>query len=101
MKALAIVAVLFLLGGAVIFAQTKSPQPISAVGRFQVVCGPNEPAFLLDTQTGRTWTELRITSLKDEPVIWVPRERVDSPEEFKRWNIEKLTLEREAKQPKP
>lgn len=56
-------------------------------GRFQIVINPNVSAdtFLLDTQTGRTWTPHTILDVKGKPSIWKYQERIDDEQQFSEW----------------
>lgn len=100
MKILASILIIFLTTGAVILAQTKSPQSVQAQAttpqqRFQVVMNPNvvRDTFLVDAQTGRVWVETEITNLDGHPHIWKAEDRIDSEEEFIKWSTKKLELQ--------
>jgi len=72
-------------------APTAVKQPTvnaSQVGRYQIVFNPNIAAytFLLDTQTGNTWTPVEITNAKGKPTIWRFKERVDNQQQFIEWS---------------
>lgn len=91
--------------GGVIGAQVHSPkQPEikSGPGRYQIVVNPEIAAdvFLLDTETGRTWVRTVITDLDGRPTIWLPKERMDSDEEFTQWSTRKLALQKLLKDTK-
>lgn len=56
-------------------------------GRYQIIISPGlrEDTFLLDTQTGKTWVQTRVTDVKDQPLIWIYRDKVDDAADFLQW----------------
>jgi hypothetical protein len=81
-----IVAVAVLLA----FAWAQQPRPAIAskqeAGRFQIF---GEPAYLLDTTTGKVWRQLDLedaegdeSGLRGKPRVWVPMTRLDSAQDL-------------------
>ena len=61
-------------------SQSETPQ----VGRYVIVHSPQieRDTVLLDTVSGRTWQQVQITDLTDDPVAWEPLAREDNPDEW-------------------
>jgi hypothetical protein len=59
---------------AAVDAPAGAPDVPEVSGRFVVVHSPQveRDTVLLDTATGRTWTESQITDVKGDPLVWVP-----------------------------
>lgn len=59
----------------------------SRIGRFQIVMNPQVRAdtFLVDTENGRIWQQVRYTDVKGEPLVWQYQERVDNAVELAAW----------------
>ena len=70
MKTVAGLVILSLIVGFVAVASTPTTSTVEtkSQGRYQLVLNPNVRAdvFLLDTQTGKIWTPVEITNVKDE-----------------------------------
>ncbi len=85
---------LILLAGVAVFSwpafsqSTQTSQGQQSVnGRFTIIFNPEIRAdmFLLDTQTGKTWSRVRFTSAVGEPVVWSYDDRLDSLEDRIAW----------------
>lgn len=65
---------------------TPAPTPPSEVGRYVIVHSPHieSDTVLLDTETGLTWQLEQLTDLKGEPTVWMPMNRMDTPEDWNR-----------------
>lgn len=92
------VALLLLLVGAIGACDQKqlaqstqslaaSPAPAAARnGRYAITFNPNArvDTFLLDTQTGKVWHQVKYTDLNGQPTVWEQMTVVDSgPEELR------------------
>ena len=66
-----------------VIAQGATPQ-----GRYQIVFSPFARAdtFLLDSETGRIWQLSKYVDRQGEPVVWEPMTRLDSVDDFLRFN---------------
>jgi hypothetical protein len=82
----------FLMGQAAPTTVKQAGANASQVGRYQIVSNPNVRAdtFLLDTQTGNTWTPVEITNVKGQPTIWRFKERVDNQQQFNEWSARQV-----------
>jgi hypothetical protein len=95
MKTVAGLVILSLIVGFVAVASTPTTSTVEtkSQGRYQLVLNPNVRAdvFLLDTQTGKIWTPVEITNVKDErtkagsPTVWMYQEKVDNKAEWDRF----------------
>jgi hypothetical protein len=95
MKTIAGLVILLLIVGYAAVASTPSTSPVEtkAQGRYQLVLNPNVRAdvFLLDTQTGKIWTPVEITNVKDErtkagsPTVWMYQEKIDNKADWNRF----------------
>lgn len=65
-----------------------TPIPPSQVGRYQILFSPNIRAdtFLLDTETGRTWTHRKVAGVAADE-LWFIETRIDSDEDLRRWIV--------------
>ncbi len=57
------------------------------VERYQIFFSPiaRADAYLVDTKTGKVWTNIQYTDVQGQPRVWVYQEKIDSKEEFKQW----------------
>lgn len=97
-----VAAVLLILVTLFIGAQVRAPQPtqpLTAVGRYQLFSNPNIRAdtFLLDTQTGKIWRQMKYTDIQDEPTVWKFELRIDNESELIDW-ASKQTIKPTPKQ---
>ncbi len=74
-------------------AQTPEPQ-----GRYAIFFSPlaRADAYLVDTQTGRVWSQVTYTDVVGDPKVWMPQTRIDSDAELTAWVL-KQTLKASAK----
>jgi len=80
----AIIVSLFLLFAKVSFA---APTTRGEAGRYQIYFSPIARAdvYLLDTETGRVWTNVKYTDVQGQPTVWMYQERIDSEAGFVLW----------------
>jgi hypothetical protein len=74
--------------------KSAAPAPhATTTGRYQIVFSPHvrADAFLLDTETGRTWQWVQYTDVPGTPTVWTIRQRFDSPAELAAWYIRENT----------
>ncbi len=86
-KAIFIMASLLLLFANVSFAS----QDTGAVeGRYQMFFSPHARAdvYLVDTKTGKVWTNVQYTDVQGQPTVWKYQERIDSEKDYMRWRRE-------------
>jgi len=62
-------------------------------GRFVIFFSPlaRADAYLVDTESGRVWSQVTFTDVEGDPKVWVPQTRVDSEAELLAWEL-KQTL---------
>jgi hypothetical protein len=63
---------------------SQTPPATSQVGRFVIVHSPQieRDTVLLDTVTGKTWTQVELTDLEESPTAWEPMARRDDEGEM-------------------
>lgn len=63
--------------------QAVNKPGITIQGRYQIVFrdAVRADTFLLDTETGRTWTRSQFAELKDSPVAWLLDDRLDTEQD--------------------
>ena len=85
-----LVLLLVVLGWATITIGQSSAREKSEVGRYQLYA-PAEHiglSYLLDTETGRVWSQISYTNLVGEPSVWVPVsfDRINTQAELDAWS---------------
>jgi hypothetical protein len=85
-SALALLAICLGLSACWPDAPATPPAPPSGpqVGRFVIVHSSQveRDTILLDTATGKTWSRVEISDLRDDPVAWEPMPQLNSPKDY-------------------
>lgn len=87
-KMMIILSLLLLLSSSTIWAEKKVGQNVEKEnGRYQLFFGPHARAdiFLVDTATGKIWSNIQYTNLVGKPTVWLYQDRIDSKEEKYKW----------------
>ncbi len=86
-RAFLILASLLLLFSGMVFAEQDSN---FENGRYQIFFSPHARAdvYLVDTKTGKVWTNVQYTDVQGQPTVWKYQERIDSEKDYMRWRRE-------------
>jgi hypothetical protein len=78
-------------GGSLSWIRAEQPSAIvqngPPTGRYQIVFSPHVRAdtFLLDSQTGRIWMQVKMTAFENDPIAWELQDRIEDAESYRAW----------------